>query len=160
MLKIRGRISKRDRDDLESLYNFVLDKFMSKRLKNNIHVDLKLNPYLLKRTGHHGEAIWEDTHRKGREFSIELEKNIPRGLLMSTFAHELIHVKQWALGEFYQEMRRTGHHKFLNKSYNINEIDYWDLPWEIEAYGRSVGLVVRWVRETERKSHEYREGLG
>ena len=32
----------------------------------------------------------------------------------------------------------------MGKTYNPTKIDYWDLPWEIEAHGREVGLFVRY----------------
>jgi hypothetical protein len=32
----------------------------------------------------------------------------------------------------------------MGKTINPKKVSYWDLPWEIEAHGREVGLFVRW----------------
>jgi hypothetical protein len=32
----------------------------------------------------------------------------------------------------------------MKKKYDMSNIDYWDFPWEIEAYGRQLGLFIRW----------------
>ena len=34
--------------------------------------------------------------------------------------------------------------RFMKKKYDMSEIAYWDYPWEIEAYGRQLGLFIRW----------------
>ena len=65
--------------------------------------------------------------------------------MLSTVAHELVHVKQFAKGELYDSTvkdRTRWHGQWMKRT-----PDYWDLPWEIEAYGREVGLYTRWVRE-------------
>jgi hypothetical protein len=34
-------------------------------------------------------------------------------------------------------------------------MDYYDLPWEIEAYGREVGLFVRWAEKNKLAGQEW-----
>jgi len=54
-------------------------------------------------------------------------------------------VKQYAKGEM-KDMRRPAHIvKWLGEKYEINEIDYWEQPWEIEAYGREKGLYYKFL---------------
>jgi hypothetical protein len=66
---------------------------------------------------------------------------------MDCFAHELVHVKQWAKGEYYQTMKDSKVYVFNKKKVDIRKVDYWDQPWEIEAHGRAIGLVVQWAHD-------------
>jgi hypothetical protein len=38
---------------------------------------------------------------------------------------------------------------WLGKTINPKKVSYWDLPWEIEAHGREVGLFVRYCEENK-----------
>ncbi len=49
------------------------------------------------------------------------------GNWLSTLAHELVHVKQFARGELDDRMTRWKTNKYCEN------IDYWDQPWEKEA---------------------------
>lgn len=76
-----------------------------------------------------------------RTFEIEIASNVPLKQRMQALAHEMVHVKQYVRGELGFE----GH--WCGKFYNTDKLDYWDLPWEIEAHGREPGLYIRWVQE-------------
>jgi len=59
--------------------------------------------------------------------------------ILKTLAHEIVHVKQYVLGEL--RWRDAG---LLYKGINheaMNLMDYFELPYEIEAYGREKGLL-------------------
>ena len=49
------------------------------------------------------------------------------GNWLSTLAHEMVHVKQFAKGELDAGLTRWKSNKYCDK------IDYWDQPWEKEA---------------------------
>lgn len=69
-------------------------------------------------------------------YTIEASKYQGAKTLISTLAHEMVHVKQFVNGEL-------GYQKNLYKWNGIvfpKDYDYYDAPWEIEAYGREVGL--------------------
>jgi hypothetical protein len=69
-------------------------------------------------------------------------------MVLNTIAHELTHVKQWAKGEMFEMQRQRKVYKFNKATVDTNNMDYWDLPWEIEAHGRSIGLIVQWVDDS------------
>ena len=56
-------------------------------------------------------------------------------------------MKQWVKGEMY-EYTIPNIVRFIKTKYDMNDMDYYDYPWEIEAFGRQLGLFVRWC-ETE-----------
>ena len=123
----------------------------SKRLRDNIMIDIHM-----KHHSNEGEAkLHEDTNRyRPRAFRIYLdhhrmETNEFTGEtrtdmewfveILKTLAHEIVHVKQYVLGEL--KYRDVG---LLYKGINheaMNLMEYFELPYEIEAYGREKGLL-------------------
>ena len=76
-----------------------------------------------------------------REFRIDIQEGLTPRNYIRTLMHELVHVKQYAKKEMVHYERN---HSVLNwkrqMKINVDKIDYWDLPWEIEAHGREEGL--------------------
>ena len=121
---------------------FYAEKLMGKRLINNLEINIKLKRGLYKEDNTEGTAIWEDESYRPKEFTIELDCGVKIRNLLITLAHEMVHVKQWAKDEMY-EYTTIGKVRFMKKKYDMNDMDYWDYPWEIEAFGRQLGLFVR-----------------
>ena len=110
----------------------------------------------LKHHSNEGEAkLHEDTNRyRPRAFRIYLDHhrmdtNEMTGEtrtdmewfveILKTLAHEIVHVKQYVMGEL--RWRDAG---LLYKGINHdpeNLMEYFELPYEIEAYGREKGLL-------------------
>ena len=149
MIKFQGikKLKLKDTQYLESLANFVLDKFFTQPKKSRLDITVKFKKGLFKKHGEYGNCIWVDQHCRPEEFEIEMDPDQPIQLLLNTLAHELVHVKQWAKGEYYQLQRERHVYKFCGKRFDTKKVDYWDTPWEIEAHGRAIGLVVQWARE-------------
>jgi hypothetical protein len=78
-----------------------------------------------------------------REFDVDINKHTKLRRLLETVAHEMVHVKQFARGELYQSSV-TAKHRWQG-NWQRGEKHYYDLPWEIEAHGREIGLFVRWA---------------
>mgnify|MGYP003328371186 CR=1 FL=1 len=64
---------------------------------------------------------------------------------ITILAHEMVHVKQYAKGEMKDIFRPARMVKWHGVKYNIEETDYWELPFEIEAYGREKGLYIKFM---------------
>ena len=123
----------------------------SKRLRDNLMIDIHL-----KHHSNEGEAkLASGTNRyRPRAFKIildhhRMETNEMTGEtrtdmewfveILKTLAHEIVHVKQYVLGEL--RSRDVG---LLYKGINheaMNLMEYFELPYEIEAYGREKGLL-------------------
>ena len=58
---------------------------------------------------------------------------------LSTLAHEMVHVKQFSTGELATDMTR-----WKNRN-NVDDLDYWDQPWEKEAHRLEHTLKNRYV---------------
>jgi hypothetical protein len=92
-------------------------------------------------------------------YRINIDPKLTKLNTMCTLAHEMVHVRQYATGQL-STCVVSG--SIIWKGRALNNRDYWTTPWEIEAYGREVGLYARyreWLRNqplTARKSANLR----
>ena len=145
-----GDYSSQTHDDLMSAIDFGLEMLLGKRLAKNITLDVDITD--LSEEGIEGEALIVDDDARPRWFEIRLDSGLDRRGMVENMMHELVHVKQYARKELVQggiridgrgiRLMKT---KWMFEDYAVEGVDYWDLPWEIEAYGRQLGLFIRWV---------------
>lgn len=126
-------------------------KFYLKKLlpKNYFHVTLviKLKKDYYERSGSRADMIPDDDQDDEEapvEFDLQLDSSMRICGLLRALAHECVHVKQYVL----KEMEDTSNMhivKWNNKKFDTRKIDYFDLPWEIDAYGREIGLHSKYI---------------
>lgn len=154
-----SRFSKKQVALIEEFTAWVIDKFITKRVKNNIEINMVFDSNLFKNHKAAGFSWWLDKQKHSRVFKILIDSsNQPFITILSHIAHELVHVKQFALGEYYHPRDYVKHKDicyYLGKRYDISRVDYWDRPWEIEALGRSTGLVVQWMKECNHEEERW-----
>jgi hypothetical protein len=121
----------RKRELAEAMVNFCIKKFMPRMRTLDIQVKIKDLKQAAK-----GYCLAVDK----RTFELEIEKNMTQAEFMRTVAHEMVHVKQYARNELHVE-----HDKCWKNDFYTNT-NYWELPWEIEAHGREIGLFVMWCQ--------------
>jgi hypothetical protein len=91
---------------------------------------------LLENEGIHGDCLADDfeVNHRHYEFIIRLNHDLNDiQLMISTLAHEVSHVKQYAIGQLRYDYSSSNVSIWEGKKYNSDEIDYDDLPWEIDA---------------------------
>lgn len=88
-----------------------------------------------------------DFGARKKDFIITLKPSLREKDMLIFLAHEMVHLKQYAKGELTDYIRTRGVIKYNKRIYKEDKIDYWDQPWEIEAYGRERGLYVRFKEE-------------
>jgi len=113
----------------------------TKKLKLNLSFVLDADS-----VGHKGYTMHEDDW----SYLIWIRPSMATHEQMMTFAHEFVHVKQFIRKELCPTTGKTLT-KSLQKLNPSNSDDYWDHPCEIEAYGRSFGLVHRYSRKAMTK---------
>jgi hypothetical protein len=135
----------------------------STRLRNNITLNIHLKHHV-----EDGEAMLSEftNPNKPREFKIiidpyraEVDK-FGRTLtdtewahsILKLLAHELVHVKQYVMGELKPANNGFVYKKTMYSPESLDE--YFEQPFEIEAYGRERGLMnaflLRW-KEIEKE---------
>ena len=136
----------RNADKLEEAARFFAAQLMHARTVQKLEIDLEV----VRTLDVTGECISEDEHKNPRYFTIRLKQQ-PIEEMIRTLGHEMVHVKQYAKNELSKQFRvarggiRIGskwHGEFWDPK--SKEDGYWDAPWEIEAYGREVGLYHKW----------------
>ena len=128
----------------KDLARFCAEKLMTKRLADTLTVTIFFVPDMGDLEGD-CEYLDNDFGGNPKQFNIHIgneDKKLSKQL--RTICHEMVHVKQYAKGEMKNMWRPGRYTKYQGELYP-DEMDYWDTPWEIEAFGRESGLYVRWV---------------
>lgn len=108
------------------------------RIRNNCFATIRFDGKLTE----YGYASVEEynTKKEPREFLIEIHPGIGAKNILSTLAHEMVHVKQFITGETNDNLS-----VWRGKKLNSDKIDYWNHPWEIDAHGREMGLLTKFA---------------
>ena len=151
---------------LYAMTEFAMARLVpSKRLRNNVSINIHLK--------HHdegGEAMLsEDTNKyRPRDFKVIIDHhqaeidNSDRTrtdtewghTILRTLAHELVHVKQYLVGDLsWRDKGMMWKGELFAPEYLT---DHLETPYEIEAYGREKGLLVSFLM----KWKEIEETLG
>ena len=95
------------------------------------------------------------------EFSIEIKKDLPMREKMIVLMHELVHMKQHIAGELEfggiiigKDGLKCKTTTWMGAEFDEDGPDYFDRPWEIEAFGRQLGLFIRWVESIDEGHHK------
>ena len=151
---------KHDTCELFNAIVFYSEKLMSKRLLSGIDLKIIFVPKLEAHYNTIGDCTWEDDNIRPREFVIRLDADMGKRKMLISLAHEMVHIKQYATNEMRDMMRCTTVTKWYRESIDIDNTNYWDLPWEIEAHGREAGLYVRfrsqWLKEKKNAKEAYK----
>jgi len=117
---------------------FSKELISNTRIRNNCYTTIRFSAKLEE----YGFASVEEFNTKNepREFLIEIHPGIGVRNIMSTLAHEMVHVKQYINGELDDAMTT-----WKGKKVNSDKIDYWIQPWEVEAHGIEPGLLYKFV---------------
>jgi len=157
---MRIRIYSRNIDKKLKVAMYAMTEFAmarlvpSKKLRDNISIDVHLRKHL-----NAGEAkLAEHANRyRPRDFKVllnhhDMEKD-DYGRertdtewaheILKTLAHELVHVKQYVMGELTWRDRGLLWKGHLYTPEHLGE--YFDTPYEIEAFGRERGLLVTFL---------------
>ena len=130
---------KRERDLILSLAYFCVNKLMPR--KKNLEVNILIKRKLQETDGLFAGVIDTDNLNT---FDMDVDSSMSLRKKLLSVAHEMVHVKQFTRGELKHTNTITAK-RWRGKDYN--ESNYWDCPWEIEDYGRELGLFTMWVEK-------------
>jgi len=158
------KIETKLRVSLYAMTEFAMAKLVpSIRLRNNITINVHLK--------HHEEAgeamISEFTNpNRPREFKVIIDHHraeideYGRTLtdkecdieILKILAHELVHVKQYVMGELKPCNNGFVYNKTVYSPKTLDE--YFEQPFEIEAYGRERGLLIAFLERWKEIENE------
>lgn len=136
------------------------EKLLTKQLLKHIEVRVVFVKDLIKKEKVEADCCWDDDNVRPRDFIIRLDAKMGERKVLQGLAHEMVHLKQYAKGEMRDLVSSDEKLRWHKETVSLKETPYWDLPWEIEAYGRERGLYetfkVRWrkVRKDAKAAYE------
>lgn len=136
---VKGKNENITNKELVYAARFFADMIMTKRLSSTLDVEIVFR----KKMDFQGYMECIDSEARPKDFSVSLRKNLTKKKALLTLAHEMVHVKQYARGEL-KYLWRAGHDKWNGKIVS-RDTHYFDKPWEIEAFGRELGLYERYI---------------
>lgn len=134
---VYGKNKKFKNKELSKMTKF----FLSKIMKNKNTEKLKIYLSFDRRDKQKG-CIGYTEYCNKNSYIIWIDSKKSKIEQVETIAHELVHVKQFYLREVDPVTFKIKNKHLRGLSNGKN--NYWDHPMEIEAYGRTVGLVYRW----------------
>lgn len=114
------------------------------KLFNNIKLTIQFEK-IEGNEGDYAYCDWTDDNHCRREFLIGIDRSLTKKETLLALAHEMVHLKQYAKGEMKDIWRPVRMVKWQGERYLHEEMDYWECPWEIEAYGREKGLYFKFL---------------
>lgn len=126
-----------DRKIIKMATVFYANQLMSSRLCKSLDLTINIHHDYNNETGYLGDVVPTDNEKLPREFEINLDRQYRLKKILISLGHEMVHVKQYAKGDLkFHDTKDVV--TFQKKKYKDD--NYWDSPWEIEAYGREPGL--------------------
>lgn len=153
-ITITGLVGKRfQKAQLKKAAEFFASQLMHAKMVKNITLDIEVRDNM----DVDGECVDEDGVRNPRWFTIGLKRQDINEMI-KVLSHEMVHVKQHAKNELQSGimiltrggLRMTSRWKGELWKPKGKEHAYYDAPWEIEAYGREVGLFHKFCEFTSK----------
>jgi hypothetical protein len=107
---------------------FFASKLIPARLFPLLEIDINVT-----KSSADGFCEYTDSNINPRSFTIELNKKLKGDELVKTIAHEMVHVKQYVKGELKERYKPHHHHLWHKELIIINDKNWYDVPWEVEA---------------------------
>ena len=156
-ISVVGCKSRKRREEFRSATLMYALLLMDPRMVNNLSILVKV----VKKFDLSGLCENSDDVRPPRVFTIYIrddkKRYTPDSDPFRVLAHEMVHVKQYARGEIKDHWvdGKPPSVMWRGKIWRETKREYipvLDAPWEIEAYGREVGLYAKWSIFREEKA--------
>ena len=128
---------KLEREIVQETVEWCLKKLLPRHRTIDVTVEIK-------KIDAFGYCMEEDD--KGRTFTLTICKGLGLFDLVSTVCHEMVHLKQYARREL-----RNVNGKTMWKKKVYNNVNYWDAPWEKQAFKEEVGLALECFQQMKIK---------
>jgi hypothetical protein len=164
MIKFIGvKLSPDEMKYIRAAAKFTLDKYITRYRQNKI--DIEVNLVEDKKMTWGGDCTYFGIEEDRKKFEVRIQSTLVKKQakkidtrmkdLVATLIHELIHVKQYVNNQLFDYVDGKTV-RYEGKIYKDSDdfVSYWDLPYEIEAYGRTVGTYELFIRCLKQKQLE------
>ena len=141
-------------EDVPTLYDAV--EFFLEELLKRCTIDYRLNIKIVLK---YGDVIaadgsknvglaWEHSTKGNKWYIVHISNDAPFLEMLSTIAHEMVHVVQFATGRLVIDEDDNWIWDGVNKgkAYKGTEVDN-QLPWEYDAYSKEIELSRKFVKK-------------
>lgn len=152
-LEFEGRTNKLFRYHSKEALLFFLKKLnVTDTIVDQLHITIRLEK---SDDNDLGSCEPEEYEPYPRFFTITVNSSI-KSLFqrLSVLSHEIVHLKQYAYGDLAHDEKQDDEFVWKGRLWKMDESnldEYYDSPWEIEAYGREYGLYVRYLKHANLK---------
>ena len=128
------------KSELVSAKDYFAEILLSSRMLKFVNIEVKI----VSGNAPSGLCIIDEynNQNKPRSFTIEISKNQSKLEILNAVAHEMVHVKQYVYGELNEQMS-----SWLGQKIDCDEVNYFEQPWEVEAYNLEAFLTVMYLSE-------------
>ena len=147
-ISIRGNSDYADHEKMRIAVRYFLRRLLKNDTSGISKVTVDFVDGLLKEDKTEGQFLFP-YRQDCKSFIIEVDSSLRENRTLMVLAHECVHLKQWHKEELrdssYPPKYTDSYVKWRGKrarwrDHADNEDQYFDQPWEIEAYGRQIGL--------------------
>lgn len=155
-ITVRGHPSKISREKIKDAAWFWTNQLMPFMMDRNLSIRLCISKGYRDKNLAMGAMCCVDRAIRPTVVRIDIDADMSANLTLTTLAHELVHAKQYFTGELrelkpvYRNGIRHPRTKWQGSFVDETRIDYYDLPWEIEAHGREPGLLYNYRQRNAR----------
>ena len=128
--------------------SFFGNILLGNRLAKNVTVTLYNEDYAWNEMGFCNPIDFDE--RSPRDFEILLNRNMIREEQIATIAHEMVHVRQFALNEY--KVYDNNEHRWRGQKVRYPRKKHHNLPWEKEAIRSEYWLCSFYKQHCENKS--------
>ena len=136
------------RTQLRETIKFIMPKLLknNQRLLDKISITVKVDNNLTRKQKAWGLCYWTDNRHRPRKFVVIMDDTQNYPSFMKTLIHELVHVKQYVIGDLKDFC--SGAAKWKKNVYEMDpdDPDFLNSPWEKEAYKVSQDMYLRYYR--------------
>lgn len=150
----------KQRQYCRDLVRFALPYLLKQNKIDQISIRIVITNHLSVNEDCYGVCYPMDIEGRGtpKRFSIHVDGSLLKRHLLTTLAHELVHCKQWVMGELGAKVSKTKKddydYTWLGLPVDDN-MNYWLHPWEIEAAGWERNLVELWIEHNGWKNQKW-----
>ena len=145
-LTISGKCKNVDRNMIKDAVTFYAEYFDIDDKNFDLYLDFEKN--LKKNSGDEGYCVSEGA----RQYTISIDNGFSKRKTLIALAHEMVHIKQYVKRELtHNERKKLSRYKGVIVE-DKQQLLYWELPWEIEAFGRELGLYALFMESRKNKS--------
>jgi hypothetical protein len=146
-IKILKPSGKLDKSSVNRAIKFYCKKLFTKKQLDKLEIDIIFRRF---KPSNYYSGYCDQIDQW--TYEVEINENEAKLDLLLFLAHEFVHIEQYVLLKL---IDIDDFHSFWNgKKFSISKMDYYDLPWEIDANGREKGLFNRFMESLTEKQKD------